>query len=187
MRHKIAVAAAAATLICMPASAATVLVDPSCSLTTGCLFNGNITASPSGGNGYKATEAAYNLAKEPDIKLTAIGEIEQGFEVIFDGKPVGSITGGIGSLSGTWSLPGFRVDYLAVKSSNQFMVYSVNGSSGDWSTAGLLNRRGNPQEASHLIFFGSAVPEPATWALMIGGFGLAGASVRRRRPDVVFA
>jgi hypothetical protein len=26
------------------------------------------------------------------------------------------------------------------------------------------------------------VPEPSTWALMIGGFGLAGASLRRRRP-----
>jgi PEP-CTERM motif len=28
---------------------------------------------------------------------------------------------------------------------------------------------------------GGAVPEPAAWALMIGGFGLAGASLRRRR------
>ena len=27
----------------------------------------------------------------------------------------------------------------------------------------------------------AAVPEPATWGLMIGGFGLAGASLRRRR------
>ena len=27
---------------------------------------------------------------------------------------------------------------------------------------------------------GGAVPEPATWALMIGGFGLAGAALRRR-------
>jgi len=27
----------------------------------------------------------------------------------------------------------------------------------------------------------SAAPEPAAWALMIGGFGLAGAALRRRR------
>lgn len=33
--------------------------------------------------------------------------------------------------------------------------------------------------------FGVAVPEPATWALMIMGFGLAGAGLRRRR--AVFA
>lgn len=29
-----------------------------------------------------------------------------------------------------------------------------------------------------------AVPEPATWALMIGGFGLAGSALRRRRTAV---
>ncbi len=30
-----------------------------------------------------------------------------------------------------------------------------------------------------------AVPEPASWALMIGGFGLAGAALRRRRKTIV--
>jgi hypothetical protein len=33
----------------------------------------------------------------------------------------------------------------------------------------------------------AGVPEPATWALMIGGFGLAGASLRRRRAAATVA
>jgi len=32
-----------------------------------------------------------------------------------------------------------------------------------------------------------SVPEPATWAMMLGGFGLAGATMRRRRASVTFA
>ena len=31
------------------------------------------------------------------------------------------------------------------------------------------------------------IPEPATWAMMIGGFGMAGAAMRRRTTKVVFA
>ena len=33
----------------------------------------------------------------------------------------------------------------------------------------------------------AAVPEPATWAMMIGGFALAGATMRRRKMQVSFA
>lgn len=35
-----------------------------------------------------------------------------------------------------------------------------------------------------VLVTGAAVPEPATWALMIGGFGLAGTALRRRRAAV---
>ena len=36
---------------------------------------------------------------------------------------------------------------------------------------------------SEVTFDGTAgIPEPATWAMMIAGFGLVGAAARRRRP-----
>lgn len=40
---------------------------------------------------------------------------------------------------------------------------------------------------AHQSFAIAAVPEPATWALMIGGFGLAGAALRRRRGVIAAA
>jgi len=33
----------------------------------------------------------------------------------------------------------------------------------------------------------AAVPEPASWAMMVGGFALIGAALRRRHPQLVFA
>ena len=35
--------------------------------------------------------------------------------------------------------------------------------------------------------FAPGVPEPTTWALMLAGFGMVGYTMRRRRPQVVFA
>lgn len=40
---------------------------------------------------------------------------------------------------------------------------------------------------SEVRFNAAAVPEPATWAMMIGGLGLVGASMRRRARRVAFA
>ena len=40
-------------------------------------------------------------------------------------------------------------------------------------------------QAGYAVF--GTVPEPASWALMIGGFGLVGTVMRRRRVTVVFA
>ena len=35
--------------------------------------------------------------------------------------------------------------------------------------------------------FAASVPEPATWAMLIAGFGMVGAAVRRRRTTIAFA
>jgi hypothetical protein len=37
------------------------------------------------------------------------------------------------------------------------------------------------------LFERSAVPEPATWALLIAGFGVIGAAMRRQRPSVALS
>ena len=47
---------------------------------------------------------------------------------------------------------------------------------------------GNQLFRANLVMETTAVPEPATWAMMVGGFGLLGASLRRRsRTSVRYA
>jgi len=55
----------------------------------------------------------------------------------------------------------------------------------DWrTTVAAAPLSGQLNVVANSTFAGPAVPEPATWALMIGGFGLAGAALRRRRSAV---
>ena len=58
------------------------------------------------------------------------------------------------------------VEFIRYSFGNTGDPYGGNGGSG----------------VSQLFANGAAVPEPATWALMIGGFGLAGVALRRRCP-----
>ena len=58
--------------------------------------------------------------------------------------------------------------------------------------AGALNTivikglgRGNGSYAAQAVF--APVPEPASWAMMIGGFGFVGGAMRRRKTNVAFA
>jgi hypothetical protein len=46
---------------------------------------------------------------------------------------------------------------------------------------------GSGSYAGNLTFQAGAVPEPATWAMMMGGLGLLGLALRRRRTSLTFA
>ena len=72
-------------------------------------------------------------------------------------------------------------------------VYGIAPTKGGWYT---LVGSGCPQAdpgsypscaIGEVAFNGSAVPEPASWALMLGGFGLVGYSLRRRQVKHVSA
>jgi hypothetical protein len=52
-----------------------------------------------------------------------------------------------------------------------YFVLTTDGGHGDWMAVTSIRPAG-------------AVPEPAAWALMLGGFGLTGATLRRRRSAI---
>ena len=78
--------------------------------------------------------------------------------------------------------------------SDNFCAFIDNASTADASVTyddfygtyilslGTPQRQFDAQTASLTVTpAGGAIPEPASWALMIGGFGLAGSAMRRRR------
>jgi len=75
----------------------------------------------------------------------------------------------------------------ATSATGVWTQYSYTWNSGGATSANveLINRnlayQGNDFTLDDISFSGAAVPEPTTWALMIMGFGTAGAMLRRRK------
>lgn len=61
-------------------------------------------------------------------------------------------------------------------------VYDFFASKAGWyDVAFTAHNTTNATVSNSASYSFAAVPEPAAWGLMIGGFGMAGASIRRRR------
>ena len=66
--------------------------------------------------------------------------------------------------------------------SNYFNSFSDGGYDYELITpVPVRDSRGRLLAATQSFVFATGAPEPASWALMIGGFGLAGVALRRRR------
>jgi PEP-CTERM motif len=99
----------------------------------------------------------------------------------------------IGSNFGLWSQNGISAPFgsLVGEIGGVYQLLGANFSGAAWGT-GNLNLfywdSNNGDNTGRITFDAtlaqSAVPEPASWALMILGFGLAGAALRSRKPRV---
>jgi|JI102314A1RNA_FD_contig_41_900935_length_614_multi_3_in_0_out_0_1 hypothetical protein len=83
------------------------------------------------------------------------------------------------------SLSGFKVHDTSTTAQTSFawFAYAVNG---NYTGPGCFNCGGNPafEGVTGQGGPGPGVPEPATWAMMIIGFGAAGSMIRRRRTAI---
>jgi hypothetical protein len=114
----------------------------------------------------------------------------------FDVGNAGSVLGGVGEFSistskqvyygidfdlagGLTTINFISTDPTEVIYGGTFASYNGEGvTKSDWGVMGMFKGWTN---------YVSAVPEPSTWTLMIGGFGLAGVALRRRKRSLIEA
>lgn len=182
--------AVAAATLCASAASATVLTFDDLSGSgqladgyQGITWNGQWTY-------YDAAQDPYNPASgaERIFNFTADGERPQdaafsfGSAVVFDGAYFAGVD--ITNVNFDLYLGASLVHSSAAYSPNASPAFLASGYSGlvdkvvvhDTGFDGLYD-----YYVMDDVTFHSAVPEPITWALMVGGFGMAGAALRRRR------
>lgn len=183
-----------------PASGAVVLYcssGPGINLVTDGCVSGTSSAYPGGGDGvYSNSGGGDPLAAVQAAIASATGAAPVGLSLY--GKSDGnaglfSLTGvSPAAQSGTWNVldDSILIKYITVKAANSFALYELSGqgsNSGVFTTLGLLNNGGKQPVVSHISFWQAggapAVPEPATWAMMIFGFAGVGFSMRRRNRE----
>jgi PPE-repeat protein len=149
------------------------LLDGPCVLVVGgyCDFSGNINLN----NKLADIDTVYDSQTPAPPTLLDLHSLNQGEQ---DG---GFSNPDAGTITST-----FLVTYYAVKAGDEFRLFEIAPTyTFSWTTAGMTNNGGQQPDVSHVIWIDPpstvAVPEPATWALMILGFGGAGAMLRQRR------
>ena len=107
---------------------------------------------------------SFDLAHRPNYGLNQVS-------LSFDGGSIFSLT----PTSDAWTT--YTASFTATGTSG-LLSFSTNDGRAD-NDSGLDNVRITGEQG--------AVPEPASWALMLGGFGLVGAAMRSRKAAVRFA
>lgn len=137
-----------------------------------------------GGASYSETNPGVNVLNASDPLLAGVTFPAAG------APNIGRITG-IGFAAGATQVANWSdgVALLGYKSLGAGSIVAVNLHVITSDTAyQVINTPWGSQLLSNIVGNVNAVPEPATWAMMIAGFGMAGAAIRRRqRVSVSFA
>jgi hypothetical protein len=105
---------------------------------------------------------------------------------VFNDLGAGSLYGLANILNGltTTSLGGTALADINAAAGSIFIIGFTNATTNAqsvYSTSGVYTNGGEGGHPTLILNTAAAVPEPATWAMMIAGFGMVGATVRRRR------
>lgn len=200
---------AAALTFSVPAQAARVLdFSGACGGAMACSIGQDYGDDAKVDISYRTVDAASGATLENFLRFaeTGFGDLE-GAAFGADGDDVYAEITFAAADGYLLSLQSFDFAGLAVRTRANFELYDPDGSllaaigyrtpaghgtasfEDDYRSAVVLRWKPSSTVAIDNIGFDvkavtSAVPEPATWALMIGGFGLAGAALRRRRTVV---
>ncbi len=157
--------------------------------------SGVITAAPGGGNALAFTQ---NIGGGDIFALTPITSATHNFHISFqylgtcgEGQSCGGFLGFNNASGETWlSGSGPYPSVVPIVETGAWQTITVDFSSASPFTLKIEDWNGatdgpTPLNAyfRNLVVTGS-VPEPATWGLMIAGFGMIGVTARRRRTVV---
>jgi len=142
--------------------------------------------------GTTITSIQYGFSSSSDGAITGTSALTYGNVVPGTGfggaYDVRTYTGSVAPITlgaGTW--------YFSLgantTTNGDFAYWDINnGPSNAYANGNsLAGSYGPTSSTAFTLTSGGAVPEPASWALMVGGFGLAGVAMRARRRTVAFA
>lgn len=131
--------------------------------------------------------ADWNLASNPNqadggiLRVGLDGTVETVARIVRNVFPIGQIDTfpGIAGI-GEWETSGI------LDVSSLFGLVDGRLFIGDVQAHGIKLGSSDLSEGGQLFLLASNVPEPASWALMVAGFGLVGSSMRRRVRNVTY-